>query len=117
MKVLLALLAILFVFAQADDVEKIEEGLELLGNDPTQFTEEDLASMDGAETKQFEAEVSRLMEIIIHSLYTDRSIFIRELVSNAGDALDKLRYQSLTDKTVLGDKADLDIKIQVNKEA
>jgi len=118
MRVLLALFAILFVFAQADDdVEKVEEGLELLGEDPSLFSEDDLASLDGAETKQFEAEVSRLMEIIIHSLYTDRSIFVRELVSNAGDALDKLRYKSLTDKSVLGEKAELDVRIKVDKAA
>jgi len=118
MKVLLALLAILVVFAQAEDVvEKIEEGLELLGSDPSSFSEEDLASLDGAESVQFEAEVGRLMEIIIHSLYTDRSIFVRELVSNAGDALDKLRYKSLTDKSVLGEKADLDVRIKVDKAA
>jgi len=118
MKFILALLAVLFVFAQAqDEVEKIEEGMELLGNDPTAFSAEDLASMDGGETKQFEAEVSRLMEIIIHSLYTDRSIFIRELVSNAGDALDKLRYKSLTDKTALGDKPELEVRIKVDKES
>jgi len=118
MKFLVLLLAVLVIFAQADDdVEKIEEGKELLGADPTIFSEDDMASMDEAPTKQFEAEVSRLMEIIIHSLYTDRSIFIRELVSNAGDALDKIRYASLTDKDVLGEKADLDVRIRVDKDS
>eukprot|EP00494_Astrolonche_serrata_P024713 UN24973 len=56
------------------------------------------------------------MEIIIHSLYTDRSIFMRELISNSNDALDKLRYKSLTDKTQLGDKPDLDVRIKVDKD-
>merc|ERR1719283_468303 len=66
--------------------------------------------------QQFEAEVNRLMEIIIHSLYTDRDIFLRELISNAADALDKIRFRSLTDKSVLGDTPQLEIKVQVDKE-
>merc|ERR1719187_752159 len=65
---------------------------------------------------QFEAEVNRLMEIIIHSLYTDRDIFLRELISNAADALDKIRFRSLTDKSVLGDTPQLEIKVQVDRE-
>merc|ERR1719447_1173435 len=65
---------------------------------------------------QFEAEVKRLMEIIIHSLYTDRDIFLRELISNAADALDKIRFRSLTDKSELGDTPQLEIKAQVDKE-
>merc|ERR1719283_10636 len=66
--------------------------------------------------QQFEAEVNRLMEIIIHSLYTDRDIFLRELISNAADALDKIRFRSLTDKSVLGETPQLEIKVQVDKE-
>merc|ERR1719447_2771692 len=65
---------------------------------------------------QFEAEVNRLMEIIIHSLYTDRDIFLRELISNAADALDKIRFRSLTDKSVLSDTPQLEIKVQIDKE-
>merc|ERR1719361_2205170 len=64
---------------------------------------------------QFQAEVNRLMEIIIHSLYTSRNIFFRELISNAGDALDKIRYQSLLDPTVLGDNKELDIRLKIDK--
>merc|ERR1719197_363595 len=66
---------------------------------------------------QFQAEVNRLMEIIIHSLYTSRNIFFRELISNAGDALDKIRYQSLLDPTVLGDNKELDIRLKIDKDA
>merc|ERR1719330_1492050 len=119
MKLIATLLFFIFYIAQADDaeVEKIEEGKELLGVDPSAFSEEDLAKMsEGAAKHEFEAEVSRLMEIIIHSLYTDRSIFMRELISNAGDALDKIRYKSLTDKEQLGEKAELDIRVKVDKE-
>jgi len=81
------------------------------------FSEEQLASIkEGGNNQKFEAEVNRLMEIIIHSLYTDRDIFLRELISNAADALDKIRFRSLTDKSVLGDTPQLEIKVQVDKE-
>lgn len=74
----------------------------------------------GAEKKEFQAEVSRLMDIIVHSLYSNKDIFLRELVSNAADALDKVRFLSLTDSSALGegDAASLpfEIKISVDKE-
>jgi len=98
-----------------DDDEKLElfEGEASLGF----LSEEQIVAMkqEGGE-HQFEAEVNRLMEIIIHSLYTDRDIFLRELISNAADALDKIRFRSLTDKSVLGDTPQLEIKVQVDKE-
>lgn len=65
----------------------------------------------------FRAEVSRLLDIVVHSLYSEKEIFLRELVSNASDACDKLRYQALTQPELMSDDAGFQIKIAIDKKA
>eukprot|EP00919_Chromeraceae_sp_WS-2016_P026296 GHVR01062231.1.p1 GENE.GHVR01062231.1~~GHVR01062231.1.p1 ORF type:complete len:799 (-),score=205.03 GHVR01062231.1:287-2683(-) len=69
------------------------------------------------ESYPFQAEVSRMMDIIINSLYTQKEVFLRELISNSADALEKIRYLSVSDGEVLGEGRDLDIRIEFDKDA
>ena len=66
--------------------------------------------------KEFKAESKRLLDLMINSIYTNKEIFLRELISNGSDAIDKLYYRSLTDKKVKVDYSDLAIKIEIDKE-
>ncbi|MBR6624297.1 MAG: ATP-binding protein, partial [Ruminococcus sp.] len=68
------------------------------------------------ETKQFKAESKKLLEMMIHSIYTHKEIFLRELISNASDAIDKLYFKSLTDDKVGLNKEDFAIWLSVDKE-
>jgi len=82
------------------------------------FTDADRSKMtEGSEKHEFQAEVNRLMDIIINSLYTDKQVFLRELISNAADALEKARFHSVQDESFLGDTKDLEIKIEHDPDA
>src|SRR5262245_37695344 len=66
---------------------------------------------------EFRAEIQQLLNILVHSLYTDREIFLRELISNASDALHRLQFEMLTTKDVVDPDAELAVHIKVDKEA
>jgi molecular chaperone HtpG len=72
---------------------------------------------DEAQSFHFKAETRQLLNILIHSLYKDREVFLRELLSNASDALNRLRFEMVTNQDVLDPAAELAIRIQVDKEA
>ena len=66
--------------------------------------------------KEFQSESKRLLDLMINSIYTNKDIFLRELISNASDAIDKLYYRSLTDKKLKVDKDDLEINLEFDKD-
>ncbi|MFR4581876.1 molecular chaperone HtpG [Clostridium cadaveris] len=68
------------------------------------------------EKRQFKAESKRLLDLMINSIYTHREIFLRELISNASDAIDKIYYKALTDDSLKFEKSDYYIKIEADKE-
>jgi molecular chaperone HtpG len=69
------------------------------------------------QTFEFQAEIKQLLDIVIHSLYTEKEIFVRELVSNASDALEKERHLQLTEKAVYDDKLELEINLTTDDKA
>ena len=76
-----------------------------------------MTSENTRETLGFQAEVRQLLKLMIHSLYSNKEIFLRELISNASDAADKLRFEALAAPDLLGDDAELGIRVAYDKDA
>ena len=72
---------------------------------------------EAATTQSFEADVSRLLHLMVHSVYSDREIFVRELVSNAADACEKLRYEAIAKPELIADGAPFAITVALDKDA
>ena len=72
--------------------------------------------MSNKQTHAFQTEVSQLLHLMVHSLYSNKEIFLRELVSNASDAIDRLKFESLSDDSLVEGKEELNIHIEVDKE-
>ena len=73
--------------------------------------------MSDTETFVFQAETTQLLELMIHSLYTNKDIFLRELISNASDALDRLRFEALTRPELLTDDNTLEIRLEPDPQS
>merc|ERR1711976_668999 len=100
--------------SRTDDevVQREEEAINIDGLSIAELKE----LREKSEKHQFQAEVNRMMKLIINSLYRNKEIFLRELIPNASDALDKIRLLSLTDKAVLDSTNEMSIKIKADKE-
>ncbi|KAL2087343.1 hypothetical protein ACEWY4_016171 [Coilia grayii] len=100
--------------SRTDDevVQREEEAIQLDGLNAAQIKE----IREKSEKHAFQAEVNRMMKLIINSLYKNKEIFLRELISNASDALDKIRLLSLTNEDALAANEELTVKIKADKE-
>jgi molecular chaperone HtpG len=76
-----------------------------------------MAETSAEETYGFQAEVKQLLHLMVHSLYSNREIFLRELISNASDANDKLRFEALSAPDLLADSGSLGIEIEIDADS
>ncbi|MAA50090.1 MAG: molecular chaperone HtpG [Gammaproteobacteria bacterium] len=79
-------------------------------------TQSEKQTENSSETLNFQTEAKQLLQLMIHSLYSNREIFLRELISNASDAIDKLRFRAIEDASLLGDDADFRIDVTFDKD-
>ena len=84
---------------------------------PEEATTEPYVPPENAEEVKFEAEVHRMLDIVVNSLYQNKDVFLRELISNASDALDKIRFLALTQPDLMADKEELEVRIEYDEDA
>ena len=89
----------------------------MIWEDERQMSDADTVTPPATETRSFQADVSRLLDLMVHSVYSDRDIFVRELVSNAADACEKLRYEAIAEPSLTADGEAFLIKISIDKDA
>ncbi|KAI5391860.1 hypothetical protein KIW84_023311 [Lathyrus oleraceus] len=98
-------------------IAKLSSGMAVIQSAPIlQHCQQFASSSPPAEKFEYQAEFSRLMDLIVNSLYSNKEVFLRELISNASDALDKLRFFSVTELDLMKDAIDFDIRIQADKD-
>src|SRR5258707_5845251 len=81
------------------------------------MTDADVKTPETAETHPFQAEVAELLRLMVHSVYSETDVFLRELISNASDACDRLRYEAIARPELLAEGGDLAIRINPDKAA
>lgn len=92
-------------------------GFALAADNASPTAADDYSPPENAENFEFQAEVNRMMDIVVNSLYQNKDVFLRELISNASDALDKIRFLSLTKPELLKENEDFEIRIEYDSEA
>ena len=99
--------------ATAKHPKRLQSGLAMGLLLPAQSARKHMAT----EKKEFKTEVQQLLDLVIHSLYSNKDIFLRELISNGSDAIDRLRFKALSDKELVRDDPEFRIKLHVDNEA
>lgn len=105
-----------FVSALTDEEKAAEAAAATAAAESVIKTSEPYSPPAGSSTFEYEAEVHKMLDIVVNSLYTNKDVFLRELISNASDALDKIRFLSVTKPELLDSKKELEVKIEYDPD-
>src|SRR3954453_5005782 len=92
-------------------------GVRFVPNPGRDMTDADVKTPEAAETHSFQAEVAELLRLMVHSVYSETDVFLRELISNASDACDRLRYEAIANPDLLVEDPELTIRLTPDKDA